>query len=530
MLNKRCILIYLLFIAGLIDCHAQPFITFCKGWEADVMLEERLRHDFLLYGTNAAIDKDNINRFHLQFSRLDTFGNVLSDWFFRIDTLGKDTFYEGAESSPTHPICYFNNYVITGALLLKTSDNYKTVLLELDSSLKKPIKVKDVTNWGGYTWIMEMLPVSANKLIVSGLTENGDKTNYYCWISELDSNLNIKWTRYYGNNVSFAAPNKILPLDDGYLLAVEYATEYSQGLAGYYKDYVMKLDTLGSQQWNINFSTKTLSANNIEISPTNGGSFIACWNKLLWRGTLFRDFTAQYVDSSALMLAKFDRSGNILQQKNLFDFMHATYGLDTFCEFENTDMTMANDSSVVVTGDFWIDHQYCYIIDIDKDLNVKWFHAYDMDPANVDSMLFQHFHSVRTTSNGDFIIGGEYASAPSSIFPQGTQSAVAIMLDKNGCLKDNCGLVGIREVDMMLNRVDKIIVYPNPARDRIYLNAENSVIHNEPYTIINGLGQIVAYGKYSNGIDISVLHSGLYHLRLQTKEAQTPTYASFIKE
>jgi hypothetical protein len=529
MVFKRIILF--LFLSGLpIAIQAQSFIKFCQGWIGGEMIELQ-KGKYLMCGTNELVDS-GVNRFHVQFNLLDSLGNITDSSYYRIPLIGKDTFYEGAENSMDHSMCIFNGHVLHGLVMKKNHDFEKDAIVEMDDSLKYPVKITEITLLGGRTQPMEMLPVSNNRLIISGMTLSKNKDAVFYWLMEMDSNLNVRWTRSYPCYGCFATPQKILKIPGGYLLASENADEYSGGVPGYYSDFVSRLDSTGVPLWNINFATRTISSNNLQIAPSSDGNFIACWNRLFYRGWLNNpNGIAQYLDTTHIMLAKFDLNGHILKQRDLFEYMHLTYGIDTLTAYENTDMTVASDGSVVVTGSIYVGQMLDFVMDIDSALNIKWFHAYDMLPANKDSLDDQYFHSIKTTSSGNFILAGEYTSFPSPIFPQGIQSAVAIMLDKNGCLKDNCGIVGIKEVDMPFVSQSELTVYPDPATDKIYLRSCLQRWENAGYTITNSLGQPVLNGKYSDGIAINLLPSGMYHLQAHTVSNPTQQYyASFIKK
>jgi len=59
----------------------------------------------------------------------------------------------------------------------------------------------------------------------------------------------------------------------------------------------------------------------------------------------------------------------------------------------------------------------------------------------------------------------------------------------------------------------KLSVYPNPAKDFIKLNVDNTYTMAE-YKLYNNLGQIALEGKYNNEINISNLKSGFYYLNV----------------
>jgi len=64
---------------------------------------------------------------------------------------------------------------------------------------------------------------------------------------------------------------------------------------------------------------------------------------------------------------------------------------------------------------------------------------------------------------------------------------------------------------------DKLMVYPNPASDFIYLKGIN---HKTGYKVIDLSGKEILFGKYYHGIDISDLNQGTYLLIVNQKDKQ----------
>ncbi|MEP7263587.1 MAG: T9SS type A sorting domain-containing protein [Bacteroidota bacterium] len=73
------------------------------------------------------------------------------------------------------------------------------------------------------------------------------------------------------------------------------------------------------------------------------------------------------------------------------------------------------------------------------------------------------------------------------------------------------------------------ITFPVPASDRLYINCESLISEN--YTILNTAGQIVQEGIQSgNSIDIHKIKSGIYILKLHSREGRNIVMNKFIKD
>jgi len=75
------------------------------------------------------------------------------------------------------------------------------------------------------------------------------------------------------------------------------------------------------------------------------------------------------------------------------------------------------------------------------------------------------------------------------------------------------GNVGIREKSMDI----EFSVYPNPAENELNLNGQAY----SQYTIADITGKVVASGAYTNHIDISTLHTGMYFIALTDEKGNT---------
>ena len=63
----------------------------------------------------------------------------------------------------------------------------------------------------------------------------------------------------------------------------------------------------------------------------------------------------------------------------------------------------------------------------------------------------------------------------------------------------------------------KLSIYPNPAKQALYIKSEQG-IKPESYEVINALGQQVLYGslQQQRSVNVSSLASGTYFIRIKT--------------
>jgi hypothetical protein len=101
--------------------------------------------------------------------------------------------------------------------------------------------------------------------------------------------------------------------------------------------------------------------------------------------------------------------------------------------------------------------------------------------------------------------------------------------------------IGITQVDFLANIVgsvgltelnannSKVIFYPNPASNDLFVSLDNSALLNFDILIFNSLGQIILESKYSNKIDISDFPKGIYIVKVSDKNNYADSFR-FIKD
>jgi len=73
---------------------------------------------------------------------------------------------------------------------------------------------------------------------------------------------------------------------------------------------------------------------------------------------------------------------------------------------------------------------------------------------------------------------------------------------------------------------EEVLLYPNPAQDMLLLNTHLAF---KKYQIVNLTGQILTERPFFSGIDISMLHSGIFLLKL-IDEGGNSRQLKFIKK
>ncbi len=139
------------------------------------------------------------------------------------------------------------------------------------------------------------------------------------------------------------------------------------------------------------------------------------------------------------------------------------------------------------------------------------------------SITFNDFHVITNNFDINKTIGGADDYTFSIFHSPGysEDDSTNIFIESNGgelelniVFKD--GVIQTIDSDFLKN---KLVVYPNPAKNNLYVK-NSSLLNIEEVSVINLKGQIIFQNNYYsmyNGIDISGLKSGIYFVRIKTE-------------
>jgi hypothetical protein len=104
------------------------------------------------------------------------------------------------------------------------------------------------------------------------------------------------------------------------------------------------------------------------------------------------------------------------------------------------------------------------------------------------------------------------SGATNQTFTANANGDYAVIVTENGCT-DTSACITVMGIGLdEYSNDDKIIVYPNPAQDRIYVTSTLSDNQNTKKELYNTLGQVILT-TYENEIDVSGLVKGVYYIR-----------------
>jgi len=132
---------------------------------------------------------------------------------------------------------------------------------------------------------------------------------------------------------------------------------------------------------------------------------------------------------------------------------------------------------------------------INQNAEVIW--ARKLNPLDFESSSEQQFYlscyGLNQTSDGGFILTGDFVAYPGDVYPEYIQTGFALKLDEYGCLEEGCQEDDpIVSVEVPVLSEHKLLIYPNPAKDYVIIEYATIEFSKELSIIITDLnGQIV---------------------------------------
>jgi hypothetical protein len=285
------------------------------------------------------------------------------------------------------------------------------------------------------------------------------------------------------------------------------------------KTAIIKTDSLGNEQYRLHPGQPDFYTKRGWVLPTDDGNYITAYSDPML-GVL--DENPQVNPDKTIWLYKFDIEGNVIFEISLQNALPLVPGFDVGYPYTIYQMIYANDGDLIITGHV---NLYGFLLKVSTSGDFKWIRFYSppQSEGNNAGGEFTHVYGVTQTTDGGYIMAGEYFSSPGNIYPEGIQTAIAVKVDSLGCLVAGCDtIVGIAEIP----KIDLgLKVYPNPASETINISVSENV-KVEKISIYEVTGRVVIEAINGlplgegglRGIDISNLSPGMYLIEVETKD------------
>ena len=275
-----------------------------------------------------------------------------------------------------------------------------------------------------------------NGFVLIGTTATFDADGDY-WLIKTDNLGNVEWEKTFGGGLYEYGVSVDTCMDGGYILTGA-TMSYGPGLGIYPNIYVVKVDSLGNEQWNKVFGgpyTDWVWS----IEQTSDGGYIT-------GGSLADSEPSVGSPLGQPYIIKLDSAGNTEWDKP-YGPIRYNNGLQMIREL--------NDGSIIATGATSDDTSQYFgvVIKVDALGDSLWYRTYQ-NLTGGSSINF--LSDIQHCSDGGFIAAGWLLAAPPDT---GTQDIWVLKLDSMGML------TGVIEIPWNAPQAD-VWVYPNPASER----------------------------------------------------------------
>ncbi len=374
------------------------------------------------------------------------------------------------------------------------------------------------TSAGTWFRLMDYRPVENNQHLLLGRIKCATNSGWI--LLKLDSNLDIIWQKQYNHAVYDNIGWKILPEQDGYVIAGGQNNTNTNQKNFVAQAKLWKLDTAGNVLWTYESTPSKLTNWARDVVGTADGGYVYCGQGdgheypyanpqqagLEWNGWVEKiDANRNVVWNKSFGTVRSNREFN--EQRKIV--------IET-----SGDLTLAG----TLAGGYGVaDSQakaWVSLIRFDKDGGLKWFRKYLWRGDTGANYKYRPvIYDMKKSDDGGYVMCGEFSdeTAP-QISP--VQQGWLLKVDSNGCSgpgDPQCWPVGIHETEAPQVQYR---VYPNPVGDVLYISGTAMQENKVSVTVYDALGrQVSEYALPASGngnINVSNWAPGLYLYRISS--------------
>jgi hypothetical protein len=314
---------------------------------------------------------------------------------------------------------------------------------------------------------------------------------------------------------------------------LRYMTDYA-GAPRLWQDYIIKMDTTGKELWRVAPSNRdSINPEGMQMVQKPNGNLLVSWCDYWYRAgknPVGHPSEPQGNYHCTVWFAEIDSEGKVLWRKNIKPFLTKKIGRDSSHNLFHKKVATLKDG-VLWTGNYSWKYNHSYLLKTDFNGNPIWYREYELYPSNSARQEFTPY-DVTATSDGGYVLTGEYVSQAGNIFKDGCQLATIIKVDSFGCLEEGCQkddtTIGIKT--LVTNTVMSIKVYPNPTNKEVILEWENrNLTKDVKVTLVDVYGKIIMNKTWDSSqkalkLDLEGNSYGVYYIDVKDKNKIKETY------
>lgn len=322
------------------------------------------------------------------------------------------------------------------------------------------------------------------------------------WLVKTDSLGNVQWQKRYSTTLGTqeSLSSVVDTYDGGYILGGN-EQEFPNQPTRNYDPILIKVDSLGNQQWRQRYDTPFDDATASVFQTYDSNYIFASGVSVSGSSNSTRGRPALY---------KIDQNGNLLWRKTYGNFGFSTALLS---------VKQLEDSSLIAAGRTGILGPNCCRIDgvlvhANQNGDSIFVETYERFPGMITNWNF--LWDVIPLDNGGFMACGEYINTSSPVI----QDAWVIRVDSMGCIQSNC-TVGLNDVRSEVLEEQVMNLYPNPTNGIVNLETSLALDRIEVFDLQGKLVQRLA--GITKQIELPE-QGGLYFIRLYVEDGSIGNY------
>jgi len=490
------------------------FFEFVDGWRNNYCFQQNGSYTYL--GLDALSSSTN---HQYLYNTLNANGNTINQITY---------FNDSTTSTTTRGNAYMAEWLDEENLLIAGTHSFDNGANQKGSLVKYNIATQEFELLGLYDEFFANQFYTISKaqdenFIISGIFNDGiELPDLQVLNTDTTGTVNWIYTSTCGALCS-TRPQQVLSSTENEIYVL--ADEYDDSFPTFHErlsTVLIKTNEVGEQQWKI-------SIGNHENFWINPGGIIEEND-----GILIFYSTPKYYDTdgewhfnfdNSIHAEKYDFDGNLIEQYTLYEEIPHNIDFPQY-EYEVFQVQKLNDGNYLLSGTDGYDG---LMIKLSPNGELIWrrTHALYDENNNEDAIVqYTHLRNTIPTNDGGFMASGQYYSDPSTVFPNGIQTAIALKVDEFGCLEPGCHLIdGLGTIHAGLQ--NSIKVFPNPIKDALRIEWSLQAINylnttkNSQIIILDALGREIYKKKIGSNpistIQLKQLPSGIYTLHWLNK-------------
>jgi hypothetical protein len=228
------------------------------------------------------------------------------------------------------------------------------------------------------------------------------------------------------------------------------------------------MDTLGNELWRCQPNNRdSINTEGMQMVQKPNGNLLVSWCDYWYRPykNMIGSQQPQGNDNCTVWFAEIDANGKVLWRKSIKGFLTQKIARKNYENLFHSKVLAVKDG-LIWSGNYSYYYRHNYLLKTDFDGNPIWYREYELYPSNTAEQEFKSY-DVTATSDGGYVLTGEYISDKGNIFKNGCQLATIIKVDRFGCLEPGC-----QKADSATTAIKDIKkigckVYPNPANETV---------------------------------------------------------------